>query len=115
MKSTDEQYKLDLLHYDYQEYYEWGRWSREIPNINFPKEWNVKIIPPSNGAIVRFIINDFISVYLDCYNKLGYYKHPNNPYWEVYPYKDDIFRCGISEIDELLHTIQTSIDDMELG
>lgn len=90
-------------------FFEWIRWSEEIPYIQFPKDWKVKIIPPFHGAIVRFRIqlpnmkpNDFISVYLDCYGVLG---AEALPHWEIYPYDEDVGRCGIYDVEELLRMI----------
>ena len=34
--------------------FEWDKWSKEIPRLNFNSDWNVKIIPPFGGAIIRF-------------------------------------------------------------
>lgn len=87
---------------------EWHKWMAEIPFIDFPAGWKVKIVPPFAGAVVRFHIrlpdmNDVVSVYLDCYQRLGFYS--GFPYWEVYPYKSDIGRCGINEVEELVKMI----------
>ena len=75
---------------------EWRRWCEEIPELQFPSSWNVKIIPPFGGAMVRFIINEKISVYLDCYDSLGFM---GEPYWEIYPYCDDTWRCPMNNTD----------------
>ena len=89
---------------------EWRKWCEEIPYINFPQDWSVKIIPPLTGAIVRFRVNtpkaSGISVYLDCYDRLGFF---GEPYWEVYPYKNDIFRCKMNDIESLLKAISEVI------
>ena len=94
--------------------FEWEKWTKEIPYINFPERFEVKIIPPFTGAVIRFLVRDKeypsvnVSVYLDCYEILGIY---GSPYWEIYPYIDgDTYRCGINEIDELLQVITKSID-----
>ena len=63
------------------------KWTKEIPNINFHEEWDIKITPPFGGAVVRFRVNDRVSVYLDCYNRLGVW---DGPYWEIYPVNDDV-------------------------
>ena len=73
--------------------YEYDKWKQEIPFINFPSDWGVKIIPTFTGAVVRFLVNmkdsdSSISVYLDCYDELGCF---GEPYWEIYPYKDGMF------------------------
>lgn len=86
---------------------DWVRWANEIPFIKFKAEWEVQVIPPMIGAIARFRVKtdeeNIVSVYLDCYNRLG---HFNGPYWEVFPYRNDVGRCGINEVDELLRMIE---------
>lgn len=94
---------------------EWMNWINKIPFINFPKEWNIQIIPPFSGAIIRFRVNkkiedkdNYVSVYLDCYNRLACY---GEPYWEIYPYEGDVFRCGMNDIDALLKAIEISLNN----
>ena len=88
---------------------EYEKWYREIPHITFPNNWQVQIIPPHAGAVVRFKIkkgNASVSIYLDCYDALGYY---GKPYWEIYPHKDDVFRCDMEDTKALLKAISESI------
>ncbi len=90
---------------------EWDKWLEEIPFIKWPRNWMVKGVPPFAGAVIRYRVKlegmqDEVSIYLDCYDRLGFYRAP---YWEVYPYNDDIFRCGINEIDVLLKAIKQSL------
>lgn len=95
----------------YEKIMESGKWISEIPYLNFKPEWQVKVIPPFAGAVIRFIIKNgekTISVYLDCYNKLGCY---NKPYWEIYPYLDDTFRCDMSDTESLLEAITKSFEN----
>ena len=87
---------------------EWHRWCEEIPELQFPSSWKVKIIPPFGGAIVRFRINDKISVYLDCYDALGFM---GEPYWEIYPYCDDIWRCPMNNTDDLIAHIDEALEE----
>lgn len=90
---------------------EWDKWVKEIPTINFPKEWGIKIIPPFGGALARFRVqyNDReISVYLDCYELIGCF---DGPYWEMYPYGDDIYRVGINNTEELITRIWEELND----
>ncbi len=103
--------------------YDWLKWVKEIPFISFRPEWKVRIIPPFNRAIVRFVVSDmtekkWVSVYLDCYNHLGYYTdaegHPK-PYWEVYPVDGDTARCSMNDIKTLLKDIQRSLDEQEVN
>jgi len=96
--------------------YEWNKWTKEIPNITFKEEWNVKIIPPFGGAIIRFVVNhkedekSWISVYLDCYDELGIF---GEPYWEIYPYKyedyEDVCRIEMNNVNKLIEEIDKQL------
>ena len=84
--SSQEHIKLMEARFLVEQQYEWNKWTKEIPSLNFKKKWNVKIIPPCTGAIIRFRVtykNRWVSVYLDCYDELGFF---GEPYWEIYPY-----------------------------
>lgn len=86
--------------------YEFMKWRDQIPSLNFDKDWNVKIIPPFAGAIVRFLVEHngkHVSCYLDCYDELGYY---GEPYWEIYPYENDVFRCSMQDTSTLIEKIR---------
>ena len=90
---------------------EYDRWYKEIPFIKFPASWEVKIIPPFRGAVVRFRVRNArgkeISVYLDCYDTLGCY---GSPYWEIFPAADnDIARYAMNDIDGLLKGLKASM------
>ena len=90
--------------------FEWDKWSKEIPRLNFNSDWNVRIIPPFGGAIIRFNCEkngNHADVYLDCYDELGYF---GSPYWEIYPYDNDVYRCGINETEELLQRISEVLE-----
>ena len=93
--------------------FEWDKWRLEIPFINFPRNWEIKIIPPFSGAVIRFIVkrkdstvSNTISVYLDCYDVLGCY---NKPYWEIYPYDNDVFRCDMNDVETLIKAIKHAL------
>lgn len=90
--------------------YEWRKWMNEIPELNFPSDWGVRIIPPFGGAVARFRVNKgtaHVSVYLDCYEELGMM---GQPYWELYPsYTADTQRCYINETDDLIEAIDWSL------
>ena len=90
---------------------EWRKWVEEIPALRFKEDWNVKVIPPFAGAIARFMIEkdgNYVSVYLDCYEKLGYF---GEPYWEIYPYEYDTYRVAMNKTDELLAAIDKSLNE----
>lgn len=84
--------------------FEYSKWIKEIPFLQFKPEWKVKIIPPSGGAIVRFLVEwegKQVSVYLDCYDRLGVF---GEPYWEMYLY-DNTFRCAMNDTTQLIGAI----------
>ena len=88
---------------------QYDKWVKEIPFIKFDNDWEVKVIPPFGAAVARFQIQKgeaFVSVYLDCYNFLGIF---GKPYWEVYPYEGDVYRCEMNNTEELLKAIRESI------
>ena len=91
---------------------EWRRWSSQIPTIDFPAGWLVRITPPSGGAVVRFRVSTAetggkdVSVYLDCYDRLGVY---GAPYWEICPYDDAGWRVGIDDVDQLVLRIGEAV------
>jgi hypothetical protein len=94
--------------YDVEKAFEWRKWVKEIPYIKFDAKWEVKVIPPFGGAVVRFHVkrgNESVSVYLDCYSQLGWW---DSPYWEVYPHDHDVFRCDMDEVGKLLVAIRES-------
>lgn len=104
------------LHQPWQVISAWDRiqesrdWISEIPALHFPSDWDVQLIPPFSGALVRFRVNptvESISVYLDGYERLGIF---DGPYWEVYPYADDVARFAMDDTDGLLAAIQEVID-----
>lgn len=94
----------------YNRIFECEKWKDKIPYLNFKSDWHVKILPPLNGAVIRFWIKSGradLSVYLDCYEILGY--QGGKPYWELCPYKDDVFRCGMDDTNALLSAIEEEI------
>lgn len=109
MKTNEER----LAHIQTEVAYEYHKWINLIPPLHFKQEWSVRIIPPFCGAIVRFWIdyNDkHISCYLDCYDELGFY---GEPYWEIYPYQDDVWRCGMMETEKLIEKITEALEGNE--
>lgn len=103
MESRDAAYKVEKD-------CEYDKWCREIPYIKFDPEWEVKIIPPFAGAIVRYQIKNgskWVSVYLDCYDNLGIY---GEPYWEVYPVDDNNERVDMEDVDGLMRLIRRGLE-----
>lgn len=87
----------------------WMERAKQIPFIKFPADWEVMMFPPFSNALVRFRVRlpngDEKSVYLDDQSALGYFDLKGSAYWEVYPYQNDVGRCGVNEIDKLLRMI----------
>ena len=106
-------YNIRKKRQEVEQAYEYERWRKEIPSLNFKKKWKVRILPPFLGAIIRFRIDykdRYVSCYLDCYNELGYF---GEPYWEIYPYKDDTFRCAMKDTKVLMKKIKEVLEGEE--
>ncbi len=99
---------------EWEQKFEARKWCGKIPSIPFKEGWLVQIIPPFAGAVVRFLVTtpytkDSVSVYLDCYGMLGACDHP---YWEVYPYDENTFRCDMNDIDALVEAIDYALKNI---
>ena len=93
--------------------YEYHKWEKEIPFLKFKESWEVKILPPFGGAIIRFAVKkketEWVSVYLDCYDNLGCMG--KKPYWEIFPNKENTNeRFWMDETNELLSAIQSALE-----
>lgn len=80
-----------------------------MPWIKFPSDWEVQLIQPFAAAVARFRVrkgNACVSVYADFFDNIGCF---GEPYWEVYPHHEDVGRCKIADVPELLKMIRTSI------
>ena len=90
----------------------WREICSQIPFIRFDPEWEIAVIPPFAGAVVRFLIRDpllpnsNVSVYLGWFDALGCV---GKPYWEVYPVDGDTERFLLVETDQLLASIRKSL------
>jgi hypothetical protein len=102
------------LRYKIEKEQKWLEEIKVIPFIQFPADWKIQVIPPFGDAVVRFRVQlpsgKEKSVYLDHRESLGIYGDIE-PYWEVYPYNDDVGRCGREEIDKLLEYIGDEGDE----
>lgn len=118
-----EPHDLFIFHQLYSKKFEHIKWRGLIPHIVFPKEWRIKIIPPFNGAMVRFEAyygNEWISVYLDCYKHLGFFYDKKDeliPYWEAYPMDEDgsPSRFSLEAVDELINAMKAEFKRRELN
>ncbi len=114
MLKTSPRFDRYLLISSMEDLFEYRRWVKEIPALQFPPDMLVRIIPPFSGAVVRFLVsykdhpNTQVSVYLDCYDLLG---AVGEPYWEVYPYQDDVMRVPMMEADKLMTAIKCSLNE----
>jgi hypothetical protein len=84
-----------------------------MPVLHFPATWGVQVIWPFGGAAARFVVTKGthrVSVYADFDESLGYF---GEPYWEVYPYHGDTWRCALAEGDELINAISVAIGQQE--
>lgn len=112
-------YDKMLMSAEYHDAFESDKWRMLIPAFKIKPDWLIQIIPPFTGAVVRFGIfkegfkdHQFISVYLDCYELLGYVEG-NCPYWEVYPVNGDTWRCAMDDIDGLMEGIEKGLQQIE--
>lgn len=96
----------------------WRNQCDEIPYIQFPASWMVRVTPPYAGATARFMVKlpdgRIMSVFLDMNNTLGSFNgHEGVPYWEVfkvggpdlYPSDEFCHRCHKDNIEGLLESI----------
>lgn len=110
-----EQETLRRTRYNIEEQQDWRCEIDRLPWIQFPSSWKVKVIPPYGDAVVRFHVKlpngAEKSVYCDSRNSLGFYTNPPTPYWEVYPYNDDVGRCAVDDVAGLLEMIREGAAD----
>lgn len=111
--SNEARFSRMMLSVKMEEAYEWRKWMGEIPYINFPENFLVLIVPPFGSAVVRFWVRDknipdsHVSVYLDCYDELGYM---GRPYWEIYPFKDgEPERYLMNDVDGLIEGLKAAL------
>lgn len=86
----------------------------KLPVINFPTEWNVRLVPAFGNVATRFVVESphytgaYISVFLDISNAQGCSR---DPFWEIYPnVEGDISRFNIYDIRGLLDAIKESME-----
>lgn len=91
------------------------KWLKEIPALHFEKEWDVKIIPPFGGAVIRFWIDyngKHVSVYFDAYSELGWMVDENEnpiPYFEYYD-GEECYRYYVDESEKMMEDIKNFLN-----
>ena len=94
---------------DYDRVQETRKWMTEVPAFHFEKEWNVKIIPPFGGAVIRFYIDyngKHVSVYFDAYDELGFM---GEPYFEYYD-GEECYRYLMNESEAMMEDIKSFLN-----
>ncbi len=94
---------------------EYSKWVKEIPFIEVPNGWEIRPIPNFALSVARFNIKAGeyrFSVYLDCYDRLGYF---GEPYWEVYKIRDDIARFAMDDTKGLINCIKEELARIDAG
>ena len=88
----------------------------KLPAFHFDKEWDVLIVPPFAGAIIRFVISyngKYVSVYFDAYSELGWMYDKNEqpiPYFEYYD-GEDTYRYLINESEQMMNDIRNFLNN----
>lgn len=91
------------------------KWMKELPVLHFEKEWDVKIIPPFGGAVIRFWIDyngKHVSVYFDAYSELGWMVDENDnliPYFEYYD-GEECYRYYMHESEQMMEDIKNFLN-----
>ncbi len=78
------------------------RWSRELPYIKWPADWEVQFIPSYDTLLRgRIRLNDkWAAFYFDGYAIAGCY---GSPYWETYcPIRSECWRYDMDDVKGLL-------------
>ena len=91
----------------------WTYWARKMPSFHFDPDWEVQIIPPFLGALIRFYITKYdklVSVYFDGYSRLGFVSDNDGdaiPYFEIYDdTSGDTYRYLLDESEEMMAKIR---------
>ena len=90
------------------------KWALKIPFIRFPMHWQVRILPPFIGAVVRFEVkykDILVRAALDCYGLLEYSELPQ--YWSITSMHSDIQTCAMEDTEELIKLIEQTLDKHE--
>lgn len=122
VKNINDEVNKTLYIAKVEQIHEYRKWCSNLPYFNFDKEWDVKIIPPFAGAIIRFYIkhgNKDVSVYFDGYSELGLmYDDDEKPI----PYFECLFsnimltrRYLIDESEQMMDDIREYLNEEQKG
>lgn len=96
--------------------------SGEIPPLRFKPEWDVRILPPFGGTMMRFFVDcngRHVSVFCDFFSKVSL---SDEPYWEMYPrhYRDadgrlvtDYVQFPIADTEGLMRCVEAELNGEE--
>lgn len=116
MKNMKDDINKTLILSKAEQIHDFRGWANRLPTFHFDKEWDVKIIPPFAGAIIRFTIdykNKHVSVYFDGYSELGYVCNEEEkpiPYFEYYD-GEDTYRYCLNEADKMMDDIRNFLNN----
>ena len=108
-------FELERLRHEVEAQEHWKDWLRKMPALRFDSDWDVRVIPPFAGALARFWIDKgdkHVSVYFDTLSRLGWMMDGEEPipYFELYPFEDDVKRYHLDETDELMRDIRAVLN-----
>lgn len=116
MKNMEDYLNKVLILSKAEQIHDFRGWIEKLPVFHFDKEWNVKIIPPFAGAVIRFTIdykNKHVSVYFDGYSELGYVYDEEEkpiPYFEYYD-GENTYRYYLDEADKMMDDIRNFLNN----
>ena len=106
---------------------EWVDLAMKIPELNFDSSWNVRIIPPFTGALIRFMVckgDKYCSVFLNVTKERPSERHLFylvDFWWGVIEHtesdcqlsmlsKKHDYYVPMNEVEELMDTIKTIME-----
>lgn len=98
---------------------EWEKLATEIPYISFPADWEIRIVPPLRGVVVRFQVRQkskpYSPVSVVLHEAVSFGGMTEKPYWEVYPLtsntdEEAFERIALNDVQDLLSAIQEAFN-----
>lgn len=114
--NLEENVNKTLMKAKVEQMYDFRGWSNKLPAFHFDEEWDVKIIPPFSGAIIRFTISHNekgVSVYFDAYSELGLMYDDNEEPIPYFEYDDGIntYTYPLDEADQMMEDIRKFLNN----